>query len=255
MILFLGKGGQDRLENRSPILGIIGGLGPMATAHFLELTVQMTLAGSDQEHLETIIFDRPSTPDRTAYILDHSSPSPLPQLLQSARQLEALGATCLAIPCITAHYFLPGLVQSVSIPVINALEQTARLLQKKGIRTVGILGTSGTVQSGLLQDVLGASHIRCVVPDDARQRGIMSVIYDEVKAGRAPSLDKVTAAAGFLRSQGAECNLLACTELSLVKRDYSLGAGILDILEVLAQACVLHCGKLLRPEYQDLITV
>lgn len=118
------------MENRAPILGIIGGLGPMATAHFLELTVQMTLAGSDQEHLEAIIFDRPSTPDRTAYILDRRRPSPLPQLQQSARQLEALGATCLAIPCITAHYFLPSLTQSVSIPVVNALEQTARLLQK-----------------------------------------------------------------------------------------------------------------------------
>ena len=172
------------MENRAPILGIIGGLGPMATAHFLELTVQMTLAGSDQEHLEAIIFDRPSTPDRTAYILDRRRPSPLPQLQQSARQLEALGATCLAIPCITAHYFLPSLTQSVSIPVVNALEQTARLLQKRGVHTAGILGTSGTIQSGLLQDVLGASHIRCVVPDDARQQGIMSVIYDEVKAGR-----------------------------------------------------------------------
>ena len=242
------------MENRAPILGIIGGLGPMATAHFLELTVQMTLAGSDQEHLEAIIFDRPSTPDRTAYILDPRRPSPLPQLQQSARQLEALGATCLAIPCITAHYFLPSLTQSVSIPVVNALEQTARLLQKRGVHTAGILGTSGTIQSGLLQDVLGASHIRCVVPDDARQQGIMSVIYDEVKAGRPPSLDKVAAAAAFLRSQGAECNLLACTELSLLKKDYSLGAGILDILEVLAQACVLHCGKPLRPEYQNLIT-
>ena len=63
------------MENRAPILGIIGGLGPMATAHFLELTVQMTLAGSDQEHLEAIIFDRPSTPDRTAYILDRRRPS------------------------------------------------------------------------------------------------------------------------------------------------------------------------------------
>ena len=72
------------MENRAPILGIIGGLGPMATALFLELTVQMTLAGSDQEHLEAIIFDRPSTPDRTAYILDRRRPSPLPQLQQSA---------------------------------------------------------------------------------------------------------------------------------------------------------------------------
>lgn len=243
------------MENKSPVLGIIGGLGPMATAHFLELTVQMTLAGSDQEHLEAIIFDRPSTPDRTAYILDSSRPSPLPHFQQSARQLEALGATCLAIPCITAHYFLPDIARSVGIPVINALEHTARLLRKKGVRTVGILGTSGTIQSGLLQNVLGGSQIRCLVPDNARQQGIMSVIYDEVKAGKKPDLGKVTAAADFLRGQGAQCNLLACTELSLVKRDYSLGAGILDILEALAQACVVHCGKPLRPEYQELITV
>lgn len=242
--------GQDK-----QVLGVIGGLGPMATAYFLELIVQMTQAETDQEHLETIIFDRPSTPDRTAYILDHSQPSPLPVFQQSARQLQSLGATCLAIPCVTAHYFLPGITQAVNIPVINALEETSLYLLKNGIDTCGILGTTGTVQSGVLQTALAKHGISCIVPDSLHQTKIMNVIYDEIKAGKTPDAAKIQEASASLRSRGAQCNLLACTELSLVPKSCDLGPGMLDILEVLARACVLYCGKPLRPAYQNLISV
>ena len=90
---------------QSKTLGIIGGLGPMATARFLELTVRMTEASRDQDHLEAILLESPSIPDRTAYILDRSNPSPLPPIVALAKKLESLGAGCLAIPCITSHYF------------------------------------------------------------------------------------------------------------------------------------------------------
>ena len=79
-------------------LGIIGGLGPMATAYLLQLIIEMTDAKTDQEHLDVIVFDRPSVPDRTSYILDPEKPSPLPSMQQTARTLEQLGAGCLVRP-------------------------------------------------------------------------------------------------------------------------------------------------------------
>ena len=87
-------------------LGVIGGLGPIATAHFLELVINMTDARCDQEHLDMIIYNTPSTPDRTAYILDNTRENPLPQMLDFGKRLAGQGADCIAIPCCTAHYFI-----------------------------------------------------------------------------------------------------------------------------------------------------
>ena len=82
----------------------------------------------------------------------------------------------------------------------------------------------------------------------------MSVIYDDIKANRPAGMDKFGFAADDLREQGAQAIILGCTELSLVKRDYPIGAGYLDAMEVLARRCVLSCGGKLKEEYQNLIT-
>ena len=100
-------------------LGIIGGLGPMATAYLLQLIIEMTDAKTDQEHLDVIVFDRPQVPDRTAHILDPEKPSPLPSMTATAKTLEGLGAGCLCAPCVTSHYFYKELAGSVSSPFLN----------------------------------------------------------------------------------------------------------------------------------------
>ena len=86
-------------------LGVLGGLGPMATAYFLELMVTMTDAATDQDHPKMIIMNVPTVPDRTAYILGRSTESPLEPMAALGQQLKALGADIIATPCITAHYF------------------------------------------------------------------------------------------------------------------------------------------------------
>ena len=110
-------------------LGIIGGMGPMATAYLLELIIQMTDAKTDQEHLRTIVFDNPQVPDRTAYILDREKPSPLPVLEDMAQTLERIGCGVLCAPCVTSHYFYPELSGSVSVPFLHMVEETARELR------------------------------------------------------------------------------------------------------------------------------
>ena len=235
-------------------LGVIGGLGPIATAHFIELIIRMTEAQTDQEHLDMIIYNRPSIPDRTSYILDQSKPNPLPEMIRVGNALARQGAKLIAIPCMTAHYFHADLTRYIEAPIVHAIHETAAHLKKHGISRVGIMATDGTIRSKLFQQELEKHGITPVIPGEKGQKCVMSVIYDDIKANRPAGMDKFDLAARDLREAGAQAIILGCTELSLVKRDYPIGAGYLDAMEVLARRCVLECGGRLKEEYQNLIS-
>ena len=235
-------------------LGVIGGLGPIATAHFMELIIRMTEADIDQEHLDMIIYNRPSIPDRTGYILDPTKPNPLPEMIRVGNALARQGAKLIAIPCMTAHYFHRELTRYIEAPIVHAIHETAAHLKKHGISKVGIMATDGTIRSKLYQSELERHGIEALIPGPEGQKCVMSVIYDDIKANKPAGMDKFQLASRDLRAQGAQAIILGCTELSLVKRDYPIGAGYLDAMEVLAQTCVLRCGGTLKEEYQDLIS-
>lgn len=233
--------------------GIIGGLGPMATAYLLELIIDMTDAKTDQEHLDAIIFNRPSVPDRTAYILDHSKPSPVPPMIDMAKKLEALGVCAIGTPCVTAHSFHEELQRSVNVPFINMVQETAAYLKNAGCKKAGIMATTGTVHNGLFQRALSESGLAYALPDDAMQQYVMSLIYDCVKAGEPADMEKFRTVSDALRKEGCDAIILGCTELSIIKRDNAIGSGYLDALEVLAHAAILACGKKIKPKYISLL--
>ncbi len=235
-------------------LGVIGGLGPAATSHFMELVIHMTQAQADQEHLDMIVYHAPSIPDRNSYILDHTRPSPLPHLIRLGQQLSQQGVGCIAIPCVTAHCFYEDLRREVSVPILHGIEATASLLRDAGIQKVGIMATTGTVQTQLFQNKLTALGIEPIVPDQATQKDVMHLIFDCIKADRPADMAVFRRVEDRLRGRGAQVILLGCTELSLIKRDNALGPGFLDVLEVLARQAVLQCGAPLKEEYQQLIT-
>ena len=116
------------------------------------------------------------------------------------------------------------------------------------------MATDGTIRSKLFQQELEKHGITPVIPGEKGQKCVMSVIYDDIKANRPAGMDKFDLAARDLREAGAQAIILGCTELSLVKRDYPIGAGYLDAMEVLARRCVLECGGRLKHEYQNLIS-
>lgn len=234
-------------------LGIIGGLGPMATAYFLRLIVEMTDAATDQEHIEVLLHSKPQIPDRTRYILGLSDENPMPDLLAVGKSLTAQGAQVIAIPCITAHFFQKQLEEEVGCMVIHAIEETAKYLKEEQITHVGIMATAGTVTSRLFQDIMAKYNIACSVPKEEGQRKVMHIIYDDVKAGKPIEMDLFEDVSKELFDDGAQVILLGCTELSMAKRDHALSAGYLDVMEVLARAAVLDCGKL-KDEYKHLIT-
>ena len=235
-------------------LGVIGGLGPIATAHFMELVIRMTEAHTDQEHLDMIIYNRPSIPDRTGYILDQTKPNPLPEMIRVGNALARQGAKLIAIPCMTAHYFHRELTRYIEAPIVHAIHETAAHLKKHGITKVGILATDGTIRSRLFQRELENHGMEVLIPSPQGQKCVMSVIYDDIKANRPADMEKFRFASDELRTQGAQAIILGCTELSLIKRDCQIGAGYLDAMEVLAQTCVLRCGGRLKEEYQELIS-
>lgn len=235
-------------------LGVIGGLGPMATAYYLELMIRMTDAKRDQEHPEIIILNIPSIPDRTAYILGSAAESPLPAMVELGKSLKNLGASVVATPCITAHYFHEDLQAGIGLPLIHGIRCTAQTLRNAGVHKVGLMATDGTVQSGIFQRQVEELGMELVLPDEEGQRGVMTLIYDQVKAGLEPDMALFAAIREELRGKGAQAVVLGCTELSLLKKVQDLGSGILDALEVLAKESVLACGKQVRAEYDKLFT-
>lgn len=225
----------------------------MATAHLLQRIIEMTDAKTDQEHLDVVVFNRPATPDRTAYLLNRSNPSPLPSMRESAQTLERLGCTCLCAPCVTSHYFYPELAASVSVPFLNMVKETAAELKAEGRRKTGILATSGTVGMGLFQKALEELGIEWAVPDERGQTLVMSLIYDDIKAGKPADREKFRQASAQLFAAGCDSIILGCTELSLVRKDSLSGPGYLDALELLSKRCVETCHAPLKAEYRSLL--
>lgn len=234
-------------------LGVIGGLGPMATALFMQMVTEMTDAEVDQEHIEMLIHSCPQIPDRTSYILDHAKADPKPEMIRVGQGLAAQGADLIAIPCITANYFYTELEEGIRIPIINAIQETHRYLTERNIHSVGLMATSGTVESGLFQKEFLSPDSRLIVPSKERQREVMHLIYKNVKANRPPQMELFERISEELRAGGAEVILLGCTELSVIREDYEIGSGYLDVMQLMAKCAVEACGHL-KKEYQELIT-
>jgi len=234
-------------------LGVIGGLGPLASAYFLELITQMCDAKNDQEHIETIVYSKPATPDRTAFIIGNSDEDPVPAMVQSGAVLKAMGVDILAIPCVTAHFFHSKLESLIGMRIINAVEETVQYLADHNVTKVGIMATDGTIRTNLFQNEFKKENIECVIPDDEHQAMVMSLIYDDVKAGMQIDMQKFTDVSLYLKNLGAQVIILGCTELSIIKKNNKIDNGFIDVLEVLAAKCVAECAKL-KPEYKELIT-
>ena len=225
------------------VLGILGGLGPMATVYFYELLTRHTKAARDQDHIDVIINSRATTPDRTAYILGESTQNPFDIMAEDAARLVTFGADVLAIPCNTAHYFYDRLNATIPIPILNMVEETVRTALRGGCRRLGVLATTGTVQTGTYQRMCARCGLNCAVPDEAAQQCVMEVIYRDVKQGKRADPAAFARAVDSRRAQGCDRVVLGCTELSLVKRDEGLDPFYLDSMEVLAKSAILAFGK------------
>ncbi len=229
-------------------LGVLGGMGPQATSTFYQFVIDRTAARSDQEHVNALILSDVDMPDRTAAILgsEEEREAVYRRLLTDARLLENAGCTCIAVPCNTSHFFLDRVQEGVRVPILHMIRETARLLAARGLHRPGILATDGTIRTGLYQKEFSAAGIQAVIPSPEAQELVMSLIYDDVKAGRDGDPQKFAAIHEDLLSQGCDCGVLACTELSVFADRHHLPPFYTDAMAVLAQRAVEACHRPLR---------
>ena len=229
-------------------VGVIGGVGPAATVCFLDLVVRRTAAERDQDHLDLVVLQHSTIPDRTAYILGRSDENPGPVMAADARRLERLGVGFVVVPCNTAHHFTDEVAAAVDVPVLSIVDETAAEVAARGVTRVGVLATSGTLAAQVYQRALQERGIEPLVPDDADQDVVMGIIYDQVKAGRPADVAALHAVADRLRARGADVVVLGCTELSVVAAEHDLlaDARYVDSLDVLARRTVERAGYPLR---------
>ncbi len=227
------------------ILGILGGLGPLAGAHFYRLLIESTAAACDGEHVDVLLDGICTTPDRSAYLLGESDASPLPSLIARAQNLVAQGATLLAIPCNTAHVFYGTLRRASSVPILHIAVEAVDALHRAGIGRVGLLCTRGTRRSGLYDRLFAGVGIGCIYPAPSEQAVLDALIYRDLKGGVAPSAAQIAPFLHTLLAQDCDCVLLACTELSLCYNRGAEFARCYDALTLLARRCVTACGATL----------
>jgi len=220
------------------VIGIIGGMGPEATLELFHRILACTPAQRDQDHYRILIDNNPKIPDRTAAILGHGA-DPLSALLASARTLQQAGASFLVMPCNTAHHWLPALRRSISIPILDMVNETAKhvLNHRPPLKTIGLLATTGTLKVELYQKALEEKGLTSLVPRPDEQSSVMEAIY-RIKAGDYAAKDAVLHIAQQLIRRGAAGLVLGCTELSLIAKEEAVGCPLFDPLSILAREAV-----------------
>lgn len=224
------------------MLGVLGGMGPLATADFYAKLVERTSASRDQEHIPVVIYAVPQVPDRTAALL-RGGPSPLPALHAGLRTLLAAGAQAIAIPCNTAHAWYDELAAASPIPILHiadAAADAAARIAGRGAR-LGLVATSGTLATDFYPRRLAERGFECLTPTEGEMRELVMPGIGDVKAGAIDAGGRLLErAVGALLERGAAAVVLGCTEvpLALDRLASPLGARSVDATAALAEACV-----------------
>ena len=223
-------------------LGIIGGMGPMATVDLMRKIILATDAKTDQEHIHILVDNNTQVPDRTAAI-EGRGESPVKEMLKSAKLLEAQGAEVLVIACNTAHYFLDEFKDKVKVPIINMVEETVKYCVESGYTEVGLLCTLGTKKTGLYQKACDRLNLKLIVPDDEEIKAIQDMIYFGVKANNySYDTASVKAVLSNMEKKGAQAFILGCTETPIAVEMYNLEGKFIDSSQVLAHKAIEAVG-------------
>ncbi|MEH6811276.1 MAG: amino acid racemase [Motiliproteus sp.] len=223
----------------SDVIGILGGMGPLATVDFVTKIINQTPAVRDQDHLPLLVHSVPQIPDRTACLMD-SQTSPLAALEQGLKTLINSGVGCIAIPCNTAHYWYDSLARISSVPILHIAQACARSLRCEGVSSVALLATDGTLKAGFYPRELAAYGIELEIPEALLQQQVMKGIY-RVKSGAVEEGAKILEhCMEQMLSTGVERVILGCTEIPFAldqigSAHRSLG---MDATKALAAACI-----------------
>lgn len=214
-------------------------MGPLATVDFMSKIIVETPATRDQDHIPLIVHSVPQIPDRTSAI-ENGRDDPFLPMLAGVRFLDAAGVAFIAIPCNTAHFWHYRLDRECRATILHVSQAVLHelLVIPNRPRSIGIMATRGTVSADIYATDLLKAVDRVVIPDEKTQRLIDHSITSVKGGSMVPARKTAGAAARLLAQQGAECLLLACTELPVVFSGLEVGIRTLDSTEALARACV-----------------
>ncbi len=221
------------------MLGVLGGMGPLATVDFLEKLIAETKSVTDQRHIPTVTWSVPQIPDRSNHIMSGGE-SPFPELRRGILSLQTMGASAIAMPCNTAHFWHDLLVESTGMKILHiadaVIDQLRFIALKRTVKTVGILATTGTICTEIYQQKLAVSGFEAVVPDDNDQNSVTTGIGLTKSGNVTVAKDIFLQQIERLRMQGADMVILACTEIPAVLESFD---GLIDSNRALARRCVV----------------
>jgi aspartate racemase len=229
-------------------LGILGGMGPAATYEFFKMVIEKTDAAADQEHIDMILLNHATIPDRTMAIKQGNTDEIISILKQDAAFLEKSGADVIAMPCNTSHYFFEEVQKSINVTIINMVSETVLKVSELGRNKVAVLATEGTVMTGVYEKACQEMGVDCFVPASKTQKIITKIIYDQIKKGEKGSMTDFLMIEDVLKNEGCDGAILACTELSVFKENHKtlLNEFYIDAMEELAKRSILLCGGKLK---------
>lgn len=229
-------------------LGIIGGMGPLATVDLMNKIINLTDANYDNEHIHIIVDCNTKIPDRTEAIL-YKGRNPVECMLKSAKMLENAGAQVLMIACNTAHYFYPDICRHINSEILHMPRETSIEISRLGIKKVGLLATNATIVSGIYQRELDEQKVECVTPSENGQEQIMDLIYNEIKKGSINvNILPLAIELERMSNEGADCFILGCTELPIAFKYLNIPFKSIDPTEILAKAAIRKAGYSVKVE-------
>lgn len=229
---------KDGFVKTGKKLGVIGGMGPAASAEFLHILTKKSPAEIDQEHAVVYMIADTELPDRSSAILGKGA-DPSAQLRSDFDKLAALGADIFAVPCNTAHYFIDRFEKPLSKPLVHIVEETVLAAKRLNPDGAWMLSTVGTMQSGLYQSYADKLGFKIYIPNEKQREQIQQSIV-EVKANNFAQAGEIVRRVVLELWHEKDLPVMtACTEIPLgydasgLPKEKSVSS-----LEALAEACL-----------------
>lgn len=228
-------------------LGVIGGMGPLATVKFYDKIVLNTEAYNDNEHIDLIVLNHSTMPDRTKCIIENKDTEFLNEIKKDLEILERIGIDVVAIPCNTSHYFYDEFKNFTNLKIINMIEETILEIKRREIKKVAVFGTLGTLNSKVYNKYAKENGIEVKELSLEDKKTVMDIIYKIKETNNLESKD-------FVEILNRYCNdktigIIACTELSLL--DIPENLNTIDALDVLVNKSIEYSGAKIKNKYKN----
>lgn len=221
-------------------LGVLGGMGPAASAEFIVRLIQQTPATRDQDHIPFVLWNNPQIPDRSTS-MRNGDDDPLSYLIDGIQALKYTGCDLIVIPCNTAHFWHHELVK-LEVPIIHIVDSVADALRDVGVinSTVGVIGTQATVEFGLYQYMLNRLGWNCIVPTTEEMDTQVQPAINLIKGGKIEQAQAMLMhVVKSLIDRGATAVVLGCTEIPLaVTATDQNGIPIVNSIDSLVNAVI-----------------